>query len=162
MQHQHPPPKRLEDTNATTATATTAESFSHERIALADRLLVLALLVAGVVLGIVGDREHAGLLLAGALGALSPLGARAPGNIARALPLALGLGTALALSSCGPALTTEQRTALAIETQLCISNERAIVDRVGSTREDDERDLAAERARCDEARQRITSGGSDR
>lgn len=161
MPHQHPPPRKIEADN-TSSTASPPDVGAHERLALADRLLVLALLVSGVVLAIVGDREHAGLLLAGALGALAPLGTRAPGGIARALPLALGLGTALALSSCGPALTTEQRTALAIETQFCISNERAIVDRVGSTREDDERDLAAERARCDEARQRITSGGTDR
>lgn len=72
--------------------------------------------------------------------------------VAFALPL---------LSSCGGAqLSAEQRTALAVETQLCVSNERAIVDRQGTTEEQDRADLAAERARCDAARERITHGGA--
>lgn len=80
-----------------------SESSTSEIVrVIADRSLVLALLVAGVVLAMQGDREHAGLLLAGALGALSPLGARASGSaVARALPLGLGLGAAIALSGCG-------------------------------------------------------------
>lgn len=137
------------------------DTGTHERLAIADRLLVLALLVAGVVLAITGDREHAGLLLAGALGALAPLGTRSTGGsagLARVLPLALGLGTAIALSGCGAQLTSAQRTALAVETQLCIANERAIVDRQGTTEEDDRADLAAERARCDAARAAISEG----
>jgi Tfp pilus assembly protein PilV len=37
------------------------------------------------------------------------------------------------------------------EVALCIANERAIVDREGTSREQDAADLAAERARCDAA-----------
>jgi hypothetical protein len=56
---------------------------------------------------------------------------------------------AFACSGCGAA-SSEQRSAYAIEQARCIANERAIVDRV-STEEEDRRDLAAERARCDAA-----------
>lgn len=83
---------------------------AQERLAIADRLLVLSLLVAGVVLAITGDREHAGLLLAGALGALAPLGSRGGSmGLTRVLPLALGLGAAVALSGCGASLGTVGR-----------------------------------------------------
>jgi hypothetical protein len=87
---------------------TTTDPERHAEIVrvIADRSLVLALLVAGVVLAMLDDREHAGLLLAGALGALSPLGARAAASApARALPLVLGLGGALALSGCAGSVT---------------------------------------------------------
>jgi hypothetical protein len=68
-----------------------------------------------------------------------------------------GLGF-LVTGSCGGA-SAEIRAAYAVETARCIANERAIVDRQDSTREQDERDLAAERARCDEALRAIESGG---
>jgi len=51
------------------------------------------------------------------------------------------------------------RALYAAEVQRCIANERAIVDRVGTTREQDEADLAAERARCDAALSAIEHGG---
>lgn len=59
---------------------------------------------------------------------------------------ALGL---LLLASCGP--SERLRVAYATEVALCIANERAIVDREGTSREEDAADLAAERARCDAA-----------
>lgn len=157
MQH-HPTPKKIDDTSEKPA----PESTTTEAIrVIADRSLVLALLVAGVVVVLQGDDETARLLFAGFLGMVAPLSSRTPPGAARILPLGLGLGAALAFSSCGgPQLTADQRTALAIETQRCIVNERAIVDRVGSSREDDERDLAAERARCDAARDAIANGGT--
>lgn len=63
------------------------------------------------------------------------------------------------LAACG-GLSAETRTAFAVETARCVSNERAIVDRQGSTREQDELDLATERARCDAALDAIEAGGT--
>lgn len=60
--------------------------------------------------------------------------------------LALGF---MLLASCGA--NERVRVAYASEVALCIANERAIIDREGTTREQDEADLAAERARCDAA-----------
>lgn len=51
--------------------------------------------------------------------------------------------------SCGASEAT--RIAYAAEVARCIANERAIVDREGSTREQDVADLDAERLRCDAA-----------
>lgn len=53
-------------------------------------------------------------------------------------------------SGCGGA-SPEVRSAYAIEQAHCLANERAIVDRAGTTYEDDRAALAAERARCDAA-----------
>ena len=60
---------------------------------------------------------------------------------------------ALALLSMGVSCgASEQvRAAYSIEVARCVANERAIVDREGTTREQDEADLAAERVRCDAA-----------
>lgn len=94
-------------------------------------------------------------VIAGAITTLRGAWVRQPPPTA-VLLIALALPV---LTSCGGAqLSAEQRTALAIETQLCITNERAIVERQGTTEEQDRADLAAERDRCDEARQRITGG----
>lgn len=60
--------------------------------------------------------------------------------------LAFGL---MLLASCGA--SERVRVAYASEVALCIANERAIIDREGTSREQDEADLAAERARCDAA-----------
>lgn len=65
-----------------------------------DSIVVGLLVVAGVVCSALGDREHAGLLFAGALGALAPLGAGRAGHVARALPIVAGVGAAAALSGC--------------------------------------------------------------
>lgn len=62
----------------------------------------------------------------------------------------------LVVYGCGTA-SLETRTAYSIEAAHCVANERAIVDREGTTREQDEADLAAERARCDAAL--LTIGG---
>lgn len=62
------------------------------------------------------------------------------------MKLALGL---MLLASCGA--SERVRVAYASEVALCIANERAIIDREGTSREQDEADLAAERARCDAA-----------
>lgn len=61
------------------------------------------------------------------------------------------------LAGCGAA-TAEQRTAYAVEQAHCLSEERAIVDRAGTTEEQDRADLAAERARCDAALLAIYGG----
>ena len=70
------------------------------------------------------------------------------------LVLALGAATV----GCGAQLTASQREALAVETQRCLANERAIVDRPDTTEEQDRADLAAERSRCDAARAAIVGG----
>jgi hypothetical protein len=63
----------------------------------------------------------------------------------------LGLGVLLLVASgCGGA-TAEQRTAYAVEQARCLANERAIVDREGTSYELDRYDLEQERARCDAA-----------
>lgn len=71
---------------------------------------------------------------------------------------ALAIGCALLLGACGGA-SAEVRAAYSVEVARCIANERAIVDRQGTTREQDQSDLAAERARCDAALQAIEAGG---
>jgi hypothetical protein len=63
----------------------------------------------------------------------------------RALALALAL-----VAGCGGA-SEAVRARYSIEVATCIAHERAIVDRQGTTREQDAADLAAERARCDAA-----------
>ena len=62
------------------------------------------------------------------------------------------------MSGCGASAQT--RVAYATEQARCIANERAIVDRAGTTEEADRADLAAERARCDAALSSI-EGGAD-
>lgn len=70
-----------------------------------------------------------------------------------------GVGLAVQCAGCGSA-TAEQRTAYAVEQARCIAAERAIVDREGTTYEEDRADLEAERARCDAALRAIYPGGS--
>jgi hypothetical protein len=90
--------------------------------------------------------------------------ARIPGGASTTTPqkivalLVLCLGASV-VSACGAQLTDSQRAALAIETQRCIVNERAIVDRAGSTEAQDRADLSAERMRCDATRAAIVDGG---
>jgi hypothetical protein len=60
------------------------------------------------------------------------------------------------LHGCGA--STQTRVAYATEQARCIANERAIVDRAGSTAAEDRADLEAERARCDEALRAIEGG----
>ncbi len=57
------------------------------------------------------------------------------------------------LCSCGATNTT--RVSYAAELAKCISNERVILERTGTTETQDRRDLAAERARCDAELARI-------
>ncbi len=71
--------------------------------------------------------------------------------------LALG-GT---LASCGGA-STATRSAYAVEVTHCTSNERTIVDRAGTTAEQDQHDLLVERARCDAALHAIEEGDGHR
>ena len=72
--------------------------------------------------------------------------------------LVLALAAGPVLVGCGAQLTASQREALAVETQRCVANERAIVDRTDTTEEQDRADLAAERSRCDAARAAIVGG----
>ena len=63
---------------------------------------------------------------------------------------ALALATWAAVAAgCGA--SAEVRASYATTVAECIAHERAIVDRQGTTEEQDEADLAAERARCDAA-----------
>jgi hypothetical protein len=59
------------------------------------------------------------------------------------------------MHGCGAATSDAQRSAYVSETLRCQQNERAIADRTGTTLEEDEAALAAERARCNEARDAI-------
>ncbi len=56
---------------------------------------------------------------------------------------------ALCIASCGA--SAELRARYAAEAARCVANERAIIDRSGSTYERDSEDLRIERARCDAA-----------
>lgn len=96
-------------------------------------------------------------LIAGALATLRMAWTRQPPNPSVLLVIVAG---ALAASGCGAQLTDSQHAALAIETQRCLVNEREIVDRPGTSEEQDRADLAAERARCDAARAMIVNGGT--
>ena len=51
--------------------------------------------------------------------------------------------------SCGA--SPEVRVSYATETARCLANEREIIERVGTTREEDDAAFLAERARCDAA-----------
>lgn len=61
------------------------------------------------------------------------------------------------LGGCGA--SAELRVAYATETARCTQNERAIVDRSGTTAEQDRADLDSERVRCDAALSAIETGG---
>lgn len=61
--------------------------------------IVVALVAGAVALVAMGEREHAGMLIAGALGyagAMRP----APGQVARLVPLGAGLGASTLLGGC--------------------------------------------------------------
>ena len=55
----------------------------------------------------------------------------------------------VALTGCGA--SAELRARYATEVARCTANERAIVDRQGTSFEEDQRDLLLERNRCDAA-----------
>lgn len=57
--------------------------------------------------------------------------------------------SAIILVGCGA--SAQLRSAYATETARCIANERAIVDRQGTSYEQDREDLDVERARCNAA-----------
>jgi hypothetical protein len=63
----------------------------------------------------------------------------------------------LAFVGCGGA-SDALRAAYATEAARCVANERAIVDRQGTTEEQDRADLALERTRCDAALAGIEEG----
>lgn len=60
------------------------------------------------------------------------------------------LALLLVLLSCSGA-SAATHTAYALEEARCVNNERQIVNRTGHTLEEDQHDLALERARCDAA-----------
>lgn len=63
---------------------------------------------------------------------------------------AFALGMLLLLGAhCGA--SPETRTRYAAEVARCMANERSIIDREGTTLEQDREDLEVERARCDAA-----------
>jgi len=73
------------------------------------------------------------------------------------VPLVLlgALVAAPAIHGCGAAASDQQRHDYAIEAAHCMENEQAIADRPATTEAQDLADLAAEEARCDEARRAI-------
>jgi hypothetical protein len=68
-----------------------------------------------------------------------------------ALAVAMFAVPAAASNMAGCGASAEVRSAYSIETMRCIANERAIVDRQGTTEEQDRADLEIERSRCDAA-----------
>lgn len=60
------------------------------------------------------------------------------------------IGLALVLAACG-GVSAATRASYSAEVARCIAAERAIIERQGTTYEQDQRDLAVERARCDAA-----------
>jgi hypothetical protein len=69
----------------------------------------------------------------------------------RALALA-----ALLVSGCGASAAVRAR--YSVEVAQCIANERAIIDRHGTSAEQDRADLELERARCDAALEGVERG----
>lgn len=65
---------------------------------------------------------------------------------------------ALSLSGATCSASPELRARYAEEVARCVATERAIVDREGSTLDEDRADLEFERARCDEALRAIEEG----
>jgi hypothetical protein len=67
--------------------------------------------------------------------------------------------TSLILSAlivgCGATVSADVRHRYATETARCIANERAIIDRQGTSYEQDRDDLDVERARCNAALEQI-------
>lgn len=61
---------------------------------------------------------------------------------------------------CGCGASAATRSAYALEQARCIANERSIIDREGTTEEQDRADMASERARCDAALDAIEAGGN--
>jgi len=73
--------------------------------------------------------------------------------------VALLVITGACVIGCGGA-SAETRSSYAVEQARCVANEREIVNRRGTTAEEDDAALAAERARCDAALHAIEEGGS--
>jgi len=71
---------------------------------------------------------------------------------------AVGCAIGATAQGCGAQLSESARVALAVRTQICLVQERAIVDRTGTTAEQDAADLAASRAQCDADRAAIVEG----
>lgn len=129
-------------------------------------LTVASLLAPLVAPYLTGEKklDAAGIcaVLAALVGALnhSPLSTpgggipRPPAGVVGALLLVLALFAA----SCGGA-SAATRTAYGVEAARCVANERAIVDRQGTTEAQDRADLRAERTRCDAALAAIENGG---
>ena len=64
---------------------------------------------------------------------------------------------AVMAAGCGGA-SAEVRTAYAVEQARCLANERAIIDRAGTSYDDDVEAMRVERARCDAALRAIYGG----
>lgn len=77
--------------------------------AIRDAVIAVAMLVAAVVLASIGDREHAGMVIAGLLGMIAPMAARMR-QVPHALPLAAGIAAAVALSGCTAAQLAQAGT----------------------------------------------------
>ena len=136
-----------------------ARSSRHHRRRLRAR--------AGIEAGQAGPRARRVRL--GDAGRDDPRGARCtavavPAGRSRSCRRARRLGSSSSSRSARPrsgAARSSQPAsaeALAVETQRCLANERAIVDRPDTTEEQDRADLASERSRCDAARAAIVGG----
>lgn len=71
------------------------------------------------------------------------------------------IGIFIGCMSCGPSVSTQTRVDYALEVAHCDEEERAIIARQGTTREEDTAAMAAERVRCDEARAALLHAGVD-
>ena len=102
-----------------------------------------------------GPAEHRSEILVG----LTTLGVVIAAAMRKAYGIAVvALCVALPLGALGCGASAATREAYAAEVARCVAGERAIVDREGTTLEEDQRDLAIERDRCDAALAAIGGG----
>lgn len=106
-------------------------------------LAVLLLVNAAVVLCLEGDDRVTALLSADALGLVVLGFMRQIWGVAGVLLLVVAGATV----GCGASVQT--RTNYALEQARCIANQKEIVDREGTTYDQDYEDMVAEIARCD-------------
>lgn len=66
---------------------------------------------------------------------------------------------ALLLAGCGGPASTATSATYATTVADCVRRERAIIDRQGTTEEQDRADLARERALCDQRLHDVETGG---
>lgn len=108
-------------------------------------LVLTAMLAGSVAIYVYVEHDRSATLLA--------WGALCAAVLAFLKPIVVGPALALLLvaSAAGCGASTSTRAAYALEQGRCIANERSVIDREGTSYEDDQRALQEERARCDAA-----------